>query len=135
VAAELRYKGEWLIPLQQGYRVSSGYSASLAGGYPTSALRRQAVTVAASYRLKDAAMIAWWWALYEAGAGGRWSVALDTTGWLSVHDCAIVEPPQFTEYAGHTAVVTLSLSARTAGAESLIPNLVITIDEYDFVVT
>lgn len=130
--ADLKYNDEWLIPLQQGYRTSSGYSAQLSGGYPASGLRRQAVTVSASYRLKDAAMIAWWHSIYATGVGGRWAAALDTTGWLSVHDCIMLEPPQFQEYSGHTAVVTVTWSCRQAGPTSLIPSLVITIDEYDF---
>lgn len=123
MATELKYNGEWLTPLQGGYRVE----------YPQGgAVRPAAVVVSASFRLRDVAMIGWWQSLYAAGVGGRWSVALDTTGWLSVHDCAMIEPPQFSEYTGHSAVVTLRLSTRTAGAESLIPSLVITIDEYDF---
>ena len=126
MAAELKYNGEWLIPLQGGYRVE----------YPQGgAVRPAAVTVSAAFRLRDVAMIGWWQSLYSANVGGQWKVAVDTTGWLAVHDCVMVEAPQFSEYTGHSAVVTMRLSARTAGAESLIPSLVVTIDEYDFVVT
>lgn len=121
--ADLKYNGEWLIPLQGSYRVE----------YPQGATARPAaVVVSASFRLRDVAMISWWQSLYAAGVGGRWSVALDTEGWLAVHDCAMVEPPQYSEHTGNSAVVTLRLSTRTAGPESLIPSLVITIDEYDF---
>lgn len=110
MAAELRYNGEWLIPLQQGYRVSSGYSAQLSGGYPASGLRRQAVTVSASYRLKDAAMIAWWWALYETNRGQPLIAILDTAGYPAEHTIRITDPPQFSEYAGHTAVVSVVMA-------------------------
>lgn len=121
--ADLKYNGEWLIPLQGGYRVEYPQGGSL---------RPATVTVSASFSLRDSAMVNWWHSLYQSGVGGRWSVALDTIGWLSVHDCVMIEPPQFGQFTGNSAVVTLSLSARTAGAESLIPSLVITIDEYDF---
>ena len=114
MAAELKYNDEWLIPLQQGYRVSSGHSAALSGGYPTSALRRQAVTVAASYRLKDAAMIAWWWALYEANRGGWWLAYLDTVGMIEQHSCIMTAPPQFQEFQGRTAVVTITWSTQVS---------------------
>ena len=124
--ADLKYGNDWLIPLQGSYRVE----------YPEfGVVRPAAVTVSASFRLRDVAMIGWWDALYAANIGGRWNIALDTKGWLAVHDCVMVEPPQYSEYTGYSAVVTLRLSARAAGAESLIPNLVITIDEHDFVVT
>ncbi len=123
MATELKYNGEWLIPLQRGYRHE----------YPQgAAVRPAAVTVSASFRLRDAVMISWWHSLYAAGVGGKWSVALDTVGWLSVHDCVMIDPPQLSEYTGNSAVVALRLSTRTAGPESLIPSLVITIDEYDF---
>lgn len=108
--ADLKYNDEWLIPLQQGYQTSSGYSAQLSGGYPASGLRRQSVTVSASYRLKDAAMIAWWWQFYEANRGQQIGALLDTAGYLAEHQARIIEPPQFTEYAGHTAVVSVVIA-------------------------
>jgi hypothetical protein len=114
--ADLKYNDEWLIPLQQGYSTSSGYSAQLSGGYPASGLRRQAVTVSASYRLKDAAMIAWWWQFYEANRGQQIGAILDTAGYPNEHSVRIVEPPQFQEYAGHTAVVTIQWVCNPAQA-------------------
>lgn len=96
--ADLKYNGEWLIPLQDGYRVE----------YPAGGtIRPPAVSVSASYRLTDQAMIDWWWSLYEANRGTRWTAMLDTAGYQATHRCIMLSAPQFQEFKGHTAVVTI----------------------------
>lgn len=113
MAAELKYNDVWLIPLQS-YKLNYSRAAEVGPtGFPTSALA-PAVEIVASYRLTDPAMIAWWWSLYEANRGGWWLAYLDTVGLIEQHSCVMVTPPQFQEFQGHTAVVTITWSTQVS---------------------
>lgn len=110
MAVNLQYNGKWLIPLQDGYKVSiphAGIAPGYAGGHPIGQLARPAVVVDASYHLDDPAMIAWWWALHEANRGGEFVAMLDTAGYLTRHTCRMVGPPRMQEYMGYTALITV----------------------------
>lgn len=113
MAVNLQYNGKWLIPLQDGYKVSSphaGISPGYAGGHPIGQLLRPAVTVDAQYILDDMAMVAWWWSMHESNRGGEFVAMLDTAGYLAQHTCRIVTVPQFRAYNGTQATISIEWS-------------------------
>lgn len=113
MAVNLQYGDKWLIPLQDGYKVSvphAGIMPGYAGGHPIGQLVRPAVVVDAQYILDDMAMVAWWWSLHESNRGGEFVAMLDTAGYLSQHTCRIVARPDFRAYNGNQATIPLQWS-------------------------
>lgn len=120
MAAELKYLGQWLIPLRSGYQPEWPWAAELqqrhGASAAASAVRGAITTVRASYALRTPEAMAWWeqfWSGDLARGANRVSAMLDISGTLTEYECAITDAAYSSYTSGH-AIITLTLAAGVA---------------------